>query len=107
MNYKKNMIKEIEFMEEKELRNFLKAQEGGKKTMTFVSDFTCKRNDKGKWEIAFIKQTKDDPRYAYTNFMNYKVALKKGEIVRDFPRLYGVEKFMKKICAPEFKVIMK
>jgi hypothetical protein len=39
--------------------------------------------------------------------MNYKVALKKGEIVRDFPRLYGVEKFMKKICAPEFKVIMK
>ena len=107
MNYKKNMIKEIEFMEEKELRNFLKAQEGGKKTMTFVGDFTCKRNDKGNWEIAFIKQTKDDPRYAYTNFMSYKVALKKGEIVRDFRRLYGLEKFMKKIGAPEFKVIMK
>ena len=39
--------------------------------------------------------------------MSYKVALKKGEIVRDFRRLYGLEKFMKKIGAPEFKVIMK
>ena len=106
MRYKK-MIKEIKFMEEKELRNFLKAQEGGKKTMTFVDNFTCKRNDKGKWEVAFIKKTKNDPHYDYTNFMSYKLALKGGDIVRDFFRLNGVENFMKKIGAPEFKVIMK
>ena len=94
-------------MEEKELRNFLKAQEGGKKTMTLVDSFTCKRNDKGKWEVAFIKKTKNDPHYDYTNLMSYKLALKGGDIVRDFFRLNGVEKFMKKIGAPEFKVIMK
>jgi hypothetical protein len=74
--------------------------------MNFIGDFTCKKNNEGKWEVGFVKISKDNPSYDYSNTMNCKVAAKTGSI-RGFLRLNGVEKFMKKIGAEDFTVIME
>lgn len=106
MSYLKNNSTVIELMKEKQICNFLKAQEGGKRPMNFIGDFTCKKNNEGKWEVGFVKISKDNPSYDYSNTMNCKVAAKTGSI-RGFLRLNGVEKFMKKIGAEDFTVIME
>jgi hypothetical protein len=57
--------------------------------------FIARLNDRNKWEVEL----------SLPKNMSRKLHARRGE-VREFARLNGVEKFMKKIGAKEFTVIM-
>jgi hypothetical protein len=58
--------------------------------------FIARLNSRNKWEVEI----------SLSKSMSSKLYARRGE-VREFARLNGVEKFMKKIGAEEFTVIMR
>ncbi|WP_139225201.1 hypothetical protein [Nitrosomonas sp. Nm34] len=60
-----------------------------------LSDFVVRQVDREKWEIEFKNNGVD----------GYRLQAKRGEI-RQFVRIAGVERWMKKMGIKEFKVVL-
>ena len=60
-----------------------------------VDSFLVSRNSSGKWEVWFN----------WNNRGNYKLCTKHG-VVREFPRLNGVQLWMEEVGVAEFRVIL-
>lgn len=92
---------------EREVINFLKAQENNQKPMFFIDNFTCKFcNDEGDWTVAFRIRTKNHKTLDYGQPKNYQLRSKSGDI-RRFLRLNGALKFMQKVGVDEFTGLIK